>query len=62
MSEPSSELEILISQLEQGEISKAEFERRSSEFIDGLGSAASQQNDVVRRERIEAAEKMLRSL
>jgi hypothetical protein len=60
----TEDLQSLIEKLKNGEISKEEYERRSAELIDSLGSVDEESNGAssVRRERIHAAEKMARSL
>jgi hypothetical protein len=61
----TEDLQALIEQLKNGEISKEEYERRSTDLIDSLGNGADDESSgasSVRRDRIRAAEKMARSL
>jgi polyhydroxyalkanoate synthesis regulator phasin len=62
----NEELQALIEQLKKGEIGKEEYERRSAELIDSIGSNEedfeSSVGSSVRRDRIRAAAKMARSL
>jgi polyhydroxyalkanoate synthesis regulator phasin len=63
MTEPSENLQALIDQLKNGEIDKAEYERRSSELIDSIvAGSETGDEDTVRRERIRSTADMARSL
>lgn len=58
------ELQALIEQLKNHEISKEEYERRSSELIESIGSEInlSESDSSVSHDRIRAAERMAKAL
>jgi hypothetical protein len=63
MSSTNDQLQHLIEQLKRNEITKEEFDRRSSELVEGLGKAdIPSTGDVQLSERFRTAEKIVRNL